>query len=231
MLGAADAAGRLRPSGHGERISIRAGSDLLNGEPVSNAGTDHGFRLKKDDIMRDFRDAKTMAKTLRAELSRLGLDEVTHSQSLEIVARQFGFDDWNILAAKLSAAGHHRGGGIDIESATPVLRIFSVEKAKEFYLEFLGFNLGWEHRYQDGMPLYMQVERGSAVLHLSEHHGDGSPGAVVFVPMTGLEAFHGELAAKDYPYMNPGIEEAPWGAKLMTVIDPFGNTLRFNEFQ
>jgi uncharacterized glyoxalase superfamily protein PhnB len=231
MLGAADAAGRLRPSGHGERISIRAGSTLPSGEHVSNAGTDHDLRPKKDDIMRDFRDAKTMAKTLRAELSRHGLAEITHSQSLEIVASQFGFDDWNILAAKLTEAGPRRDGGIAVESATPVLRIFSEEKAKEFYLEFLGFTLAWEHRYEDDMPLYMQVERGSAVLHLSEHHGDGSPGAVVFVPMTGLEALHAELAAKDYPYMNPGIEDAPWGAKLMTVIDPFGNALRFNEFQ
>ncbi|THV42233.1 glyoxalase superfamily protein [Glycomyces buryatensis] len=181
--------------------------------------------------MRDFRDAKTMAKTLRAELNRHGLAEVTHSQSLEIVARQFGFDEWNILAAKLNAAETSRADGIALEAPTPVLRIFSVEKAKEFYLDYLGFNLAWEHRFEDGMPLYMQVVRDRTVLHMSEHHGDGSPGAVVFVPMTGLEAFHRELGAKDYPYMNPGIEAVPWDARSMTVIDPFGNTLRFNEYQ
>jgi catechol 2,3-dioxygenase-like lactoylglutathione lyase family enzyme len=204
---------------------------LPSGEHVSNAGTDHDPRPEKDDIMRDYRDAKTMAKTLLAELRRQGLVELTHSQSLELVARQFGFDDWNILAAKLSAAEHRRTGGVALEPTTPILRIFSVEKAKEFYLDYLGFDLAWEHRFEEDMPLYMQVERDSAVLHLSEHHGDGSPGAVVFIPMTGLETLHRELGTKDYPYMNPGIEEVPWDARSMTVIDPFGNTLRFNEFQ
>ena len=181
--------------------------------------------------MRDFRDAKTMAKTLRAELNRHGLAEVTHSQSLEIVARQFGFDDWNIMAAKLNAAESSRTSGIALGAPVPILRIFSIEKAKEFYLDYLGFTLVWEHRFEDGLPLYMQIERGRTVLHLSEHHGDGSPGVVVFVSMTGLDAFHQELGAKDYPNLNPGIETVPWDARSMTVIDPFGNTLRFNEYR
>ncbi len=50
------------------------------------------------------------------------------------------------------------------------------------------------------MPPYMQVERDGAVLHLSEHQGDGSPGRVVFVPMTGLDEFHREPATKEFPY-------------------------------
>jgi uncharacterized glyoxalase superfamily protein PhnB len=204
---------------------------LPSGEHGSNAGAEHDLRREKDDLMRDFRDAKTMAKTLRAELERHGPAGLTHSQSLEIVARLFGFDDWNILAAKLNDADRTRGDGIALEPPAPILRIFSEAKAREFYLDYLGFDLAWEHRFEDGMPVYMQVERGRTVLHLSEHHGDGSPGVAVFVPLTGLEAFHRELAAKHHPNMNPGIEAVPWGARMMSVIDPFGNTLRFNEYR
>jgi len=29
--------------------------------------------------------------------------------------------------------------------------------------------------------------------------------------------------------MHPGIEDAPWNARVMTVIDPFGNRLCFNQ--
>ena len=29
--------------------------------------------------------------------------------------------------------------------------------------------------------------------------------------------------------MRPGIEVAPWNARVMEMIDPFGNRLRFNE--
>src|SRR5580704_2179797 len=54
--------------------------------------------------MRDYRDATAMAKALRAGLAEDSLT-VTHSQSLELMARAFGYDNWNILAAKIEAAG------------------------------------------------------------------------------------------------------------------------------
>jgi hypothetical protein len=34
-----------------------------------------------------------------------------------------------------------------LSAAIPILRIFSEEKAKEFYLDFLGFRIEWEHRF------------------------------------------------------------------------------------
>ena len=113
--------------------------------------------------------------------------------------------------------------------AIPVLRIFDRAKAKEFYLDFLGFRLEWEHRFADGAPVYLQIARGDLVLHLSEHHGDGSPGAVVYVRTTGLADFHREITAKDYPFMRPGIERTPWRSMLMEFADPFHNRLRFDE--
>jgi ATP-dependent Clp protease ATP-binding subunit ClpA len=50
--------------------------------------------------MRDFRDAKAMARTLRAALTAKGL-KVTVSQSLELIAEIFGVVDWNTLAAEI----------------------------------------------------------------------------------------------------------------------------------
>jgi catechol 2,3-dioxygenase-like lactoylglutathione lyase family enzyme len=111
----------------------------------------------------------------------------------------------------------------------PILRIFDVEKAREFYVGFLGFTVDWEHRFDDRGPLYMQVSRGALVLHLSEHHGDACPGSTVFVRLTGIDEYHREITAKGYGYMRPGVDVAPWNAKVMEVIDPFGNRIRFNE--
>ncbi|ANG95587.1 bleomycin resistance protein [Brucella pseudogrignonensis] len=115
---------------------------------------------------------------------------------------------------------------IQFEQTCPIFRIFDIEKAKDFYIGFLGFTLDWEHRFADGMPLYMQVSRAGLTLHLSEHHGDGSPGANIFVRMQGVEEFHKEVNAHGYRYMRPGIEDAPWG-RVMAVIDPFGNRIQF----
>jgi hypothetical protein len=48
--------------------------------------------------------AKTMAKSPRDSLVRRNVS-LSHSACLEIVARQFGFADWNTLSAKLPAQG------------------------------------------------------------------------------------------------------------------------------
>jgi hypothetical protein len=53
--------------------------------------------------MRDFRDAKGMAHALREALKSRAV-ETTHSESLELIAKAFGYDNWNILAAKIEAA-------------------------------------------------------------------------------------------------------------------------------
>jgi catechol 2,3-dioxygenase-like lactoylglutathione lyase family enzyme len=111
----------------------------------------------------------------------------------------------------------------------PLLRIFDVSKAREFYLGYLGFRVDWEHRFEADLPLYMQISRGECRLHLTEHHGDCCPGATVFLRVVGLEQFHQELSGKTYPYLRPAIEVAPWRAKLMELADPFGNRLRFSE--
>jgi hypothetical protein len=52
--------------------------------------------------MRDFRNAKTMAQTLRAALAAKGV-KITVGQSLELIAEMFGLADWNTLAAAISA--------------------------------------------------------------------------------------------------------------------------------
>ena len=118
---------------------------------------------------------------------------------------------------------------MEVLQTIPILRIFDVAKAREFYLDYLGFGVDWEHRFEPALPVYMQVSRSRCVLHLSEHYGDASPGATVFLRMAGIEPFHHELSRKNYPYQRPGVELAPWNAKLMELTDPFGNRLRFNE--
>ena len=57
--------------------------------------------------MRDFRDAKAMAQTLREALKSRSIS-LTHSESLELVARTLGFHDWNCLAANSVQPTHCR---------------------------------------------------------------------------------------------------------------------------
>jgi catechol 2,3-dioxygenase-like lactoylglutathione lyase family enzyme len=116
---------------------------------------------------------------------------------------------------------------ISFNWVVPVLRIFDIDKADTFYQGFLGFKVDWDHRFEPNAPLYRQISRGNLILHLSEHHADGSPGARIRVMMHGVEAFHREITSKGYRYMRPGLETTAWGTLETGVIDPFGNPIRF----
>ena len=118
----------------------------------------------------------------------------------------------------------------DIRPAIPVIRIFDLEKAQQFYLDYLGFSVDWEHRHEEDFPTYMQISRSGCVLHLSEHHGDATPGSTCFVPITGAMALHQELGDRRYRNIKPSLEAMPWGLQI-TVTDPFGNRLRFCEYR
>lgn len=118
---------------------------------------------------------------------------------------------------------------LSVQQTIPILRIFDLPKAREFYLDFLGFRVDWEHRFDPTAPVYLQISRDRCLLHLTEHHGDCCPGAMMLVRVSGLEQFHQEITSKGYANMRPGIEVVPWNAKVMEVIDPFGNRLRFTE--
>ena len=111
----------------------------------------------------------------------------------------------------------------------PILRIFDEAKALGFYVDFLGFKVDWQHRFEANFPLYLQVSLGECVLHLSEHHGDASPGAAVRIQAQGVDTYQQQLAGKDYRYAKPGVEQTPWGSREMSIKDPFGNRVVFVE--
>lgn len=116
---------------------------------------------------------------------------------------------------------------MSIQMPTPILRIFDESKAKEFYVGFLGFKVDWTHRFEENLPLYMQVSKDACVLHLSEHYGDCSPGAALRIQTDELDSFHRELLNKQYKHSRPEIQNTPWETREMTIRDPFGNRLVF----
>lgn len=161
---------------------------------------------------------KQHAARLRQGLGVLGVD-ISHSQALELVAQQQGYRDWNTLSAAPRRTSP--------PTVIPILRTFPGGEAQRFYCDFLGFTIDWEHRFAPGLPLYLQVSRGDCVLHLSEHHGDATPGAAVRIEVDDVAALQRQwLASEVYP-LRIGLDRQPWGDDL-TMPDPFGNRLIFH---
>jgi catechol 2,3-dioxygenase-like lactoylglutathione lyase family enzyme len=163
-------------------------------------------------------DPKAMAVRLRESLAADGV-ELRQSRALELVASQLGFRDWNTCVAAQAAPA--------APVTVPILRTFPGSEARRFYVDFLGFRVDWEHRFEGGMPLYQQVSRDGCVLHLSEHHGDGTPGAGVRIRVRDVVALQRDLEASPVYPLRIGLSHEEWGDDL-TVPDPFGNRLTFH---
>lgn len=116
---------------------------------------------------------------------------------------------------------------MSLGTITPVLRLFDEAATRAFYVDFLGFKVDWEHRFESDLPLYMQVSRDGCVLQLSGHFGDCCPGAAVRIETSDVDAYQAELIAKQYKHARPGVVEVPWGGREMSIHDPAHNRLTF----
>lgn len=166
--------------------------------------------------------AKAMARRLREAMTAKGRD-TSHSEALELVAQQLGHRDWNTANALF--------GRIETETpqfthSVPVLRSLDERKCRAFYCDFLGFEVEFEHRFEQHLPLYLGLKRGPVELHLTEHPGDATTGSAVFVWMTGIAAYRAEISARRILQSVPEIVAQPWGNEV-SIADPFGNRLRF----
>ncbi len=109
----------------------------------------------------------------------------------------------------------------------PILRSFSEAEAKSFYVDYLGFEITFEHRFHTTAPLYFEVQRGDCILHISEHHGDAAPGNALRIEVPDIEVFHTEITARPHKRLNPGINETGIGFREVSLVDPFYNRLVF----
>ncbi|CAB9518446.1 Glyoxalase Bleomycin resistance protein (Dioxygenase) [Seminavis robusta] len=121
-----------------------------------------------------------------------------------------------------------------IQQINPIFRSFDETKAKEFYVDYLGFKVTFEHRFDPDAPLYLGLQlppddgkEALFELHLSEHHGDACPGSTIRIQIDNIDALHETLASKKYKYARPSIEQQPWGFREVKVTDPFGNKIIF----
>lgn len=163
-------------------------------------------------------EPESMASRLRRRLAAEGT-QITRSEALEIVAAQLGYRDWDTCAAAERP--------VPPPVTIPILRTFPGKEARSFYIEFLGFTVDWEHRFGEGMPLYQQVSREGCVLHLSEHHGDATPGSAVRIAISDVRALQRKLADSPVYPLRIGLDSERWGDDLM-VPDPFGNRIIFH---
>ncbi len=111
-----------------------------------------------------------------------------------------------------------------MQNVYPTLRITDEDAAKAFYVDALGFQINWEHRFEPGFPVFMEISRDGLSLYLSQHRGAGPAGGLVYLYVTDVDAWYRELSVKGVPLLHPP-EDQPWSTRDMVITDPDGNRL------
>ena len=118
-----------------------------------------------------------------------------------------------------------------VESSIPVLRMLDEAKARAFYIEYLGFEVDWEHRFGESpaSPLYMQIHLGDAVIHLNGHADKNAPVTEVRIPVHRLDDYCEYLRTKTPGTEKPEVVDPRYEGKNtdMNLYDPFGNLIVF----
>ena len=89
---------------------------------------------------------KAMARSLRDALSAKAV-QTTHSESLELIAKAFGYENWNILSAKIDAAQPHSGSTAALQNPPP--------QAKVLHCSFCGKSQHDVRKLVAGLAVYI----------------------------------------------------------------------------
>jgi uncharacterized glyoxalase superfamily protein PhnB len=113
-----------------------------------------------------------------------------------------------------------------VQTVTPQFRITDVNRSVAYYVDGLGFEIDWEHRFEPGTPVFMQLTRAGQTIFLTEHTGDCEVGGAAYFVVPDVDACYEEFVARGVvPTEAP--MDAPWGSREMLLTDPDGNRLRF----
>jgi hypothetical protein len=110
--------------------------------------------------MRDFRDAKVMAHSLRDALKAKAM-EISHGESLELIAKTFGYDNWNILSAKIDTAQPRAGSTAGDQGPTPPAVL---------YCSFCGKNQHEVHKLVAGPAVFICDECVDLCVDIIDEH-------------------------------------------------------------
>ena len=112
------------------------------------------------------------------------------------------------------------------QTVIPQLRITEPERSRRFYCDGLGFRIDWEHRFEPGFPVFMQLTRDAQTLFLTQHAGDCEPGGAVYFIVPDADCCLNEFRTRGITPATD-ISDTPWGTREFMLLDPDGNRLRF----
>jgi catechol 2,3-dioxygenase-like lactoylglutathione lyase family enzyme len=110
-----------------------------------------------------------------------------------------------------------------MEKAVPVLPVDDLNRARDFYIDRLGFRVSWEWS-DNGTEGLMGVERGGIELTLDCPMSGHGRDACVSLRVASADRYYNEWKSRGVVIDRPPKNEE-WGSRTFGVQDPFGNTI------
>lgn len=111
----------------------------------------------------------------------------------------------------------------------PVLPVQDVVVALDFYVNRLGFKIGFAD--DSKQPTYAGVLRDGIEIHLQRHDAEEWEVAVdrpmLRIVTQNIDALYSEYAEKDIFHPYTLLRETAWGTREFALYDPFKNGLTF----
>jgi catechol 2,3-dioxygenase-like lactoylglutathione lyase family enzyme len=107
----------------------------------------------------------------------------------------------------------------------PTLRMTDEARSRAFYVDGLGFQVDWTHRFAPHLPILLQLSRDGMIVYLSQHVMDCALGGLVHLFVDSVDDWHARLERGGVAIELPPTDQ-PWGVREMHLVDPDGNRLR-----
>lgn len=101
--------------------------------------------------------------------------------------------------------------------------VSDAEKAKEFYVEKLGFNMDGDWKIEGKRFIQLTPHGSGCSIAIGEGITEAKPGSIdsIMLVVKDIDSLHKELVSKGVEVTAP--EKMPWGATHMYFSDPDGN--------
>ncbi|WP_077212434.1 glyoxalase superfamily protein [Bacillus dakarensis] len=113
-----------------------------------------------------------------------------------------------------------------MQKVVPAFRITDYKRSKAFYVEGMGFQIDWEHRFEPNFPVFVQITKDEMTIYLTEHTGDCETGGLIHLFVPNVDKWYDELKSKKDIHITEPPNDDLEGLRMMTVVDPDGNQLR-----
>lgn len=100
-----------------------------------------------------------------------------------------------------------------VQTVIPQFRITDAKRSLNFYVDGLGFEVDWEHRFEPGFPVCIKLTRAGQSIFLTEHAADCKVGGAAYFVVPDVDACYNDFIVRGLIKTRPSARYAVRAAR------------------